>query len=130
MAKEESTDEVINPKAYQTILQHKMMKALQSINKILSAKEMKGILIHQEVEVEGFREIDFLELEPYKAKLFSVDIYNKGDADAYVQVNREGDWIPVEARSYQPLDFDKAHIRYLSMKTTNGSTTLKIVGAY
>jgi hypothetical protein len=68
-------------------------------------------------------------VDPYR-RLFRVDVFNKGDYDAQVRVNKEGDWIPVEARAYQPLVFDKAHIRYLELKTTNGTTTLKLVGVY
>ncbi|MCL6579988.1 MAG: hypothetical protein K6T73_11540 [Candidatus Bathyarchaeota archaeon] len=125
----EEIGESIDPKAYQTILLHKMMKSLDSINKLLQSKEMKGVLVHKEVVVNGFAELDFLDVDPYRL-LFRVDVFNKGDVDAQVRVNREGDWIPVEARAYQPLSFDKAHVRYLSMKTKNGTTTLKLVGVY
>jgi hypothetical protein len=127
---EEIVEETVDPKAYQTILLHKMMKSLDNISKLLSSKEMLGILIYREETVTAdVTEIDFLDVDPYR-RLFRVDVFNKGDYDAQVRVNKEGDWIPVEARAYQPLVFDKAHIRYLTMKTTNGSTTLKLVGVY
>lgn len=127
---EEVIEETVDPKAYQTILLHKMMKSLDNISKLLSSKEMLGILIYREETVTAdVTEIDFLDVDPYR-RLFRVDVFNKGDYDAQVRVNKEGDWIPVEARAYQPLVFDKAHIRYLELKTTNGTTTLKLVGVY
>jgi hypothetical protein len=98
------------------------------------ARKMKsrqrGLTHSLKVVVDKLTVMDFVNNEPH-ARLFSLTIYNDGDGEVYVSVNRYERGAPLKPHEILTLKFDDAVIEKLYLDVDEGkSTVVRVFGIY
>jgi len=93
-------------------------------------KRHKGYTYSLEITVDKLTVIDLVSSEPH-AKLISVTIYNDGDSDVYVSVNKYEKKAPLKPHETLNIKFDEPIIEKIFLDLDEGkSTTVRVFGLY
>jgi hypothetical protein len=94
------------------------------------AVEPLGYMYHISTTVTGLTVIDFVESEP-RRPLFSLTVYNDGEADVYVSINSYERKAPLKPGETLRVEFRKPKIRRLYLDVDEGrSAYIRGYGIY
>jgi len=92
--------------------------------------KQKGHTHSLSILVDKLTVVDFANNEPH-AKLFALTIYNDGDSEVYVSVNKYERGAPLKPHEVLNIRFDDAVIERLYLDVDEGkSTTVRVFGTY
>jgi hypothetical protein len=95
-----------------------------------SRKKYKGYTYSRVITVDRLTVIDLVSSEPY-ARLISITVYNDGDSDVYVSVNKYEKKAPLKPHETLNIKFEEPMIEKIFLDVDDGkSTTVRVFGLY